>query len=273
MANQILCSAPSLSSSSTTHVCALPYSPRFGLDLPLAVRKLHKWLLRLTLSGFMRPLFFVAPPSSAQIVETVAGGSIGDNAAAIAGFLSNGVESIAIDALGNLYIADGNHHRVRKLTSSTGISTTVAGNGYGEYNGDNIAAVSASINHPRGVVADASGNLYIADSTHRIRKVSAATGLISAVAGTGSAGYDGDNVAAVNAMIYAPRALVLDATGNNLYFADQLNQRIRKVNLATGVITTVAGNGVKGFDGDDVPATNSALNGPKGLTIDASGNL
>ena len=103
--------------------------------------------------------------------------------------------------------------------------------------------------------------------------MSAATGLISAVAGTGSPGYDGDNVAAVNAMIYAPRALVLDATGNNLYFADQLNQRIRKVNLATGVITTVAGNGVKGFDGDDVPATNAALNGPKGLTIDTSGNL
>ena len=273
MANLILFSAPSRSSSSTKNVCALSYLPRLGLDLRLAVKKLHKWLLRLTVSGFILPLFFVIPLSSAQIVETVAGGSIGDNAAAVAGFLSNGVEGIAIDALGNLYIADGNHHRVRKLTSSTGIITTVAGNGYGEYNGDNIAAVSASINHPRGVAADASGNLYIADSTHRIRKVNAATGIISTVAGTGSPGYDGDNVAAVNAMIFAPRALVLDAAGNNLYFADQLNQRIRKVNLATGVITTVAGNGVKGFDGDDVPATNAALNGPKGLTIDASGNL
>ena len=220
----------------------------------------------------MLPLFFVAPLSSAQIVETVAGGSIGDNAAAIAGFLSNGVEGITIDALGNLYIADGNYHRVRKLTASTGIITTVAGNGYSEYNGDNIAAVSASINHPRSVVVDASGNLYIADSNSRIRKISAATGIISTVAGTGTAGYNGDNIAAVNAKLNVPRSLALDAAGN-LYFADQNNVRIRKVNSATGVITTVAGSGLTGYDGDNVPATSAALSGPKGITLDASGNL
>ena len=264
MANLILHSARSVSSSSTTHVCTLPGSARLCLHLPLALRKLHKWLMRLTVSGFILPLFFVAPLSSAQIVETVAGGGIGDNAAAVAGFLSNGVEGIAIDALGNLYVADGNYHRVRKLTASTGIITTVAGNGPSEYNGDNIAAVSASINHPRSIVVDASGGLYIADSSHRIRKLSAATGLISTVAGTGTAGYGGDNVAAVNTMINGPRGLVLDATGSNLYFADQLNNRIRKINLATGVITTVAGNGVRDYNGDDTLATMAALNGPKG---------
>ena len=272
MANLILHSARSVFPSSTTHVCALPGSPRFGLHLPLALRKLHKWLLRLTLSGFILPLFLVAPLSSAQIVETVAGGGIGDGAAAIAAFLSNGAEGIAIDAVGNLYITDGNHHRVRKLTSSTGIITTVAGNGYKEYNGDNIAAVSASINHPRSVVVDASGNLYIADSNSRIRKVSAATGIISTVAGTGTAGYDGDNIAAVNAKLNVPSSLALDAAGN-LYLADQNNVRIRKVNSATGVITTVAGSGLTGYDGDNVPATSAALSGPKGITLDASGNL
>ena len=272
MANLTLHSARSVFPSSTTHVCALPGSPRFGLHLPLALRKLHKWLLRLTLSGFILPLFLVAPLSSAQIVETVAGGGIGDGAAAIAAFLSNGAEGIAIDAVGNLYITDGNHHRVRKLTSSTGIITTVAGNGYKEYNGDNIAAVSASINHPRSVVVDASGNLYIADSNSRIRKVSAATGIISTVAGTGTAGYDGDNIAAVNAKLNVPSSLALDAAGN-LYLADQNNVRIRKVNSASGVITTVAGSGLTGYDGDNVPATSAALSGPKGITLDASGNL
>ncbi len=233
---------------------------------------LDSTLVHLTLSGFMLPLVFIAPLTSAQIVETIAGGGIGDNAAAIAGILSNGVEGIAIDALGNLYIADGNYHRVRKLTTSTGAITTVAGNGYSEYNGDNIAAVSASINHPRSVVVDGSGNLYIADSNSRIRKVSAATGIVSTVAGTGTAGYDGDNIAAVNAKLNVPRSLALDAAGN-LYFADQNNVRIRKVNSATGVMTTVAGSGLTGYDGDNVPATSAALSGPKGITLDASGNL
>ena len=272
MANPVLHCARSVSASLTTAVWVLPGSPRSGLHFPLAVRKLQKWLVHLTLSGFMLPLVFIAPLTSAQIVETIAGGGIGDNAAAIAGILSNGVEGIAIDALGNLYIADGNYHRVRKLTTSTGAITTVAGNGYSEYNGDNIAAVSASINHPRSVVVDASGNLYIADSNSRIRKVSAATGIVSTVAGTGTAGYDGDNIAAVNAKLNVPRSLALDAAGN-LYFADQNNVRIRKVNSATGVITTVAGSGLTGYDGDNVPATSAALSGPKGITLDASGNL
>src|SRR5207247_45886 len=109
--------------------------------------------------------------------------------------------------------------------------------------GDGGAATSASLNFPTGVALDASGNLYIADTdNHRIRKVAAATGIITTVAGNGSLGFAGDGGAATSALLKSPTGVALDASGN-LYIADQVNHRIRTVGAATGIITTVAGNG------------------------------
>src|SRR5207245_494427 len=136
---------------------------------------------------------------------------------------------VALDASGNLYIADQNNSRIRKVDAATGIITTVAGNGIPDFAGDGGAATSASLNYPTGVALDASGNLYIADETnHRIRKVAAATGIITTVAGNGDATFAGDGGAATSASLSSPTGVALDASGN-LYIADYSNQRIRKV--------------------------------------------
>ncbi|MGD0497335.1 MAG: putative Ig domain-containing protein, partial [Bryobacteraceae bacterium] len=176
---------------------------------------------------------------------------------------------LAADASGNLYIADSGNYRIRKVSAS-GVITTVAGNGTSGYSGDGGPATSAQLNFPYGLAADASGNLYIADSNNqRIRKVSA-SGIITTVAGNGTSGYAGDGGPAISAQLNFPYGLAVDTSGN-LYIADSSNQRIRKVS-ASGVITTVAGNGTYGYSGDGGPATSSQLWGPRGVAVDASGS-
>src|SRR5438876_301183 len=146
---------------------------------------------------------------------------------------------------------------------------TVAGGGAG----DGGAATDASLNQPRGVALDASGNLYIADQfNHRIQNGSAASGVITTVAGNGGLVFAGDGGAATGASLNQPRGVALDASGN-LYIADQSNLRIRKVDAASGIITTVAGNGSPAFAGDGGAATSASLNEPSGVALDASGNL
>ena len=170
---------------------------------------------------------------------------------------------MALDSAGNLYIADTNNHRIRKVDAAARIST-VAGDvirGYGGYGGDGGAALAANLSSPRGVALDGAGNLYIADSLNqRIRKVDAA-GVISTVAGSGTAGYSGDGGAAVAAQLYAPEGVAVDGSGN-LYIADRGNDRIRKVDAA-GVISTVAGSSTAGFSGDGGTATAAKLNFPE----------
>ena len=176
----------------------------------------------------------------------------------------------AVDSSGNLYIADENNQRIRKVTP-TGAISTYAGNGSPGYSGDGGQATSAQLNSPTGVAVDGSGNLYIVDYlNNRVRKVTP-TGVISTYAGNGTAGYNGDGGQATSAEINYPRSAAVDG-GGNLYIADENNQRIRKVTPA-GVISTVAGNGTAGYSGDGGPATSAELENPISVAVDAGGNL
>ena len=177
---------------------------------------------------------------------------------------------LVIDMAGNLYIADTNNHRVRRVDATTGTITTIAGTGDYAFGGDNGPATDADLNYPTGLVIDTAGNLYIADTyNHRIRRVDATTGTITTIAGTGDYAYGGDNGPASDADLAAPGGLALDP-GGNLYIADTYNYRIRKVDATTGTITTIAGGG---FGGDGGPAIDSSLNTPYAVTLDSAGNL
>ena len=216
----------------------------------------------------------VVLPSTGNIL-TVAGNGVqgysGDGGQAMSAKI-NYPAGVAVDSSGNIYIADDLNQRIRKVTASTGVITTVAGNGTAGYSGDGSAATSAEINSPAGVAVDSSGNIYIADtSNNRIRKVTISTGKISTVAGNGTAGFYGDGGAATSAMLSSPYGVAVDANGN-IYIADYSNQRIRKV-TSTGIISTVAGNGTQGYSGDGGAATSAELNNPEGVALDSSGNI
>ena len=175
---------------------------------------------------------------------------------------------VALDSIGNLYIADYGNSRVRKV-GVDGTITTVAGNGTSSYSGDGGPATNAQLG-PRGVAVDASGNLFIADAANkRVRKV-AVGGTITTVAGNGAV-YLGDGGPATSAQLNSPYGVALDAAGN-LYIADSGDYRIRKV-AADSTITTVAGNGAAGAAGDGGPATSAQLNSPSGVAWDSAGDL
>ena len=126
---------------------------------------------------------------------------------------------ISLHHLGNIYIADTYNHRIRKVTVSIGIISTIAGTGTASYSGDNGAATSATLNYPIGVGLDTAGNVYIADKdNHRIRKVTISTGIITTFAGTGIASYSGDNGPATSATLYYPLGVAVDSAGTQRYF-------------------------------------------------------
>ena len=176
---------------------------------------------------------------------------------------------VAVDAAGNTYLCDLGNYRVRKITPS-GIVSTIAGNGIAGFAGDNGAATAASLNQPSGAAVDISGNVYIADTAnHRVRKVTAA-GIISTVAGTGTAGAAGDGGPAASAQLNSPAGVAIDSAGN-LLIADTGNNLVRRV--AQGVITTIAGNGNAGYAGDGGPAKSAMLSSPYGLAVDAQNNI
>ncbi|ARF59226.1 RICIN domain-containing protein [Streptomyces gilvosporeus] len=177
---------------------------------------------------------------------------------------------VAVDSTGTLYVSEYNNRRVRKITTDGTIST-VAGTGIAGSDGDGGPAVSAQLNRPRGVAVGRAGELYIVDAEdHRVRKV-AADGKISTVAGTGTAGSDGDDGPAASAQLATPFEVAMDSIGT-LYIADYANHRVRKV-AADGKISTVAGTGTAGSDGDDGPATSAQLNKPIGLAVDRANTL
>jgi adhesin/invasin len=210
------------------------------------------------------------------IITTVAGtgtaGFNGDNQPATSAQL-NGPVGVAVDAQGNLFIADFDNNRVREVVKATGQIITVAGTGTAGFNGDNQPATSAYLNGPVGVAVDAQGNLFIGEfRNQRIREVVKATGQIITVAGTGTASFNGDNQPANSAQLNRPSGVAVDAQGN-LFIADRFNQRVREVVKATGQIITVAGTGTFGFNGDNQLATSAQLLNPLGVAVDAQGNL
>ncbi len=210
------------------------------------------------------------------LVSTLAGtgnvGATGDNGQAVAATLA-GPSSLTLDAAGNLYVADAGNNAVRRIDAVTGVITTVAGTlGRHGFAGDHGPAIAAMLNTPNGITLDAAGNLFVADTgNHVVRRVNAATGVITTVAGTGTAGFNGDGQAAVKAQLSSPWSVALGA-GGELYVADQNNHRVRMVSQA-GVISTVAGNGVAGFSGEKGPATQAQLNEPAAVVMDVAGNL
>lgn len=238
---------------------------------------------------------------STNLMTIVAGTSGGQsyNGDGIAATLADlyAPEAGAVDSAGNIFISDGGNCRIRKVTASTGLISTVAGNGTCGYAGDSGLATNAEIYDPEGIALDSAANIYIADSSNsRIRVVNTGTnaitlagvtiqpGYIATVAGTGTAGYNGDNIAATSAELGGPQDVSLDSAGH-IFIADTGNERVRVVNtgttsvtiagvtIAAGYIGTVAGNGTAGYNGDSIAATAAELNFPSAVAVDSAGNI
>jgi sugar lactone lactonase YvrE len=215
-------------------------------------------------------------------ISTIAGsdgvsGSAGDGGAATSALI-NTPYAIAVDGAGNIFFADTGNNAIREINVTTNNISTVAGtlSGTPGFAGDGSAATSASLASPQGLTFDASGNLYIADTgNNRIRKVDSSTGIITTIAGTGVPGFL-DNATALLGEFNQPTGIAvgLAADGSfSLYIADFGNNRIRKIDMTTGLLSTVAGNGLPGYTGDKGSALSATLNSPTSVAIDAAGNL
>lgn len=192
-----------------------------------------------------------------------------DGAGATAQF--NAPMDLAVDADGNVYVADSNSGRIRKIDGVTGEVTTIAGGGANKE--DNIAALEYGFEFPTGVTLDGAGNLYIADPpSNVVLKMDLAAGTITRAAGDYGLGFGGDGGPALNAQFREPLRVTFDAAGN-MVITDTLNHRLRRVDAATGVVTTIAGVGVDSFSGDGGPATAAELNYPSATVFDGAGNL
>ncbi len=213
-------------------------------------------------------------------LTTVAGngtfGDSGDGGPAAAAELAS-PSGVAVDSSGQkLFIADTFNNAIREVNLATGIITTVAGTlGTAGFSGDGGPATSATLFDPTSVVVDGSRNIYIADSDNEVvREVNASTGIISTIAGTPQTqGYSGDGGLATAATLYTPWGLALNSTATTLYIADRDNNAIREVNLATGIITTLAGSGPFSTTGNGGPASAAMLSSPRAIAVDASGNV
>ncbi len=213
---------------------------------------------------------------SSGVITTIAGNGIqgfsGDNGQATAAEMCHPA-GIALDNSGHLFIADLGNNRIRELNLSTGVITTIAGDGTEGFSGDNGPAIAAELNQPQDVAVDNAGHLFIADWLNsRVRDVNLSSGTITTVAGGATEGYSGDNGQATAAELSYPDGVAVDNAGR-LIIADAGNSRVREVNLSTGVISTIAGNGTEGSSGDNGPATQAELNGPSFMATDTAGDL
>jgi sugar lactone lactonase YvrE len=205
------------------------------------------------------------------LVSAVAGSGVqgygGDTGAATSALLDT-PSGVAVDASGNIYIADTRNNRIRKVSGGT--ITTIAGTGVSSFSGDGSAAAVATLSYPTAIALDSSNNIYIADTNnHRIREITGTT--INTVAGNGTEGYSGDGGAATAAELDTPTGVAVDAAFN-IYIGDTQNQRVRMVTFSTGKISTLAGTGVMGFNGDGL-ATNAELAQPRGVAVGAAGSV
>jgi len=209
------------------------------------------------------------------VITTVAGNGVpgysGDGGLATGAEL-NDPRGVAVASNGDIYISDAGNERVRKVDHSTGVISTVVGNGVAGFAGDGGLATLAELNVPRAVALDATGNLYIADTANNRVRVVNPSGTIATFAGTGIAGYSGDSGLATAAQLNRPRGLAIDGS-NNVYIGDSANNRVRRVDHGSGNITTAAGNGQAGLSGDGHAAVSAKLNFPFGLALDNAGNL
>ncbi len=216
-------------------------------------------------------LFLIAKVSGQTISTIAGGGNLGDGGPAINASMT--ITNVTFDSIGNIYFADTYNNRVRKITASTGIITTIAGIGQKGFSGDSGLATLAKLNNPDAVALDRFGNIYVCDTYNkRVRKIEISTGIIRTIAGNDTAGYSGDGGDARLAKLSYPMGLIIDKQGN-LLFADQDNNRIRKISIQTNIITTVAGNGNRDFGGDGGLAISASLYNPSNLNLDSAGNI
>ena len=214
-------------------------------------------------------------PARKGIIRTVLGngseGWVGDGGPALYAACQSPY-ACEFDPQGNMIVCMGRHHRIRRMDVETGIITLVAGTGEAGYTGDGGPALSANINQPYGLAIDVNGDMYFSQRFDpAVRKIDGSTGTISTVAGTGEFGYSGDGAPGNEAMLREPNDLHLDGKGG-LLIADIQDQRIRRVDLETGIITTFAGTGEKSRAGDGKRATEASLMGPRAVCLDSLGN-
>ena len=265
----------------------LPQKERLTISLSINGRKLVAALLARMGRKKAAPTLRRSPRSlprletledrfAPAVITTVAGtgvpGYTGDNGPPVSATLYAPV-SVAVDAQGDIFIADTANSVIREVSASTGLITTVAGNGTSGYGGDGGLATSAELNSPYGIAIDGAGNLIIADSgNNRIREVNAASHVITSLAGNGAPGYGGDNGPASTAELNFPEGVAVDSVGD-VFIADSNNNVIREINVSTHKITTVAGTGAIGATGDNGLAVSATLNLPTGVAVDAPGDV
>jgi hypothetical protein len=177
----------------------------------------------------------------------------------------------AFDARGNMFVCMGRNHRILRMDARTGIVTLVAGTGQEGYSGDGGPALNATFTMPYGLTVDTNGDIYVAERRSVVRKIDGRTGTISTIAGTGESGYSGDGGPGNKAMLREPNDVYLDGKGG-LLIADIQDQRIRRVDLRTGTITTFAGTGEKSRAGDGKRATEASIMGARAVCMDKLGN-
>ena len=223
------------------------------------------------LFGFVLPSV-AAPGIISTVVGTGKPGSSGDGGKATQAKLDTPT-GVFVDSEDNLFIADKRNNLIRRVDGQTGIITAIVGTGGRGFSGDGEKAIQAKLNNPLGVFVDSEGNLFIADSGNaRIRRVDSQTDVITTVAGTNASGFSGDGGKAIQAELNWPAGILVDPEGN-LFILDRRNNRIRRVDAQTGIITTVVGTGEAGFLGDGGKATQARLYNPSGFFMDSEGNL
>ncbi len=247
------------------------------------------------------------------VITTVAGGGAGGDGGLATQASLAGPFGVAATALGDLYVGESSAHRVRRIDHATGVITTVAGTGQAGGSGDNGPATQAKLSSPVGVAMDGEGNLYIGDTgnsairrvsaltgtittlaaaayplciasygahevivaeyeANRVSRINGATGVVTIVAGNGAATFGGDGGPATLAPVFHPHGVAVGRDGV-IYIADTYNNRIRRVDPATGTITTVAGTGAAAFSGDGGPGTSAAINYPIGIAVARDGRV